>query len=318
MSTETYNIPSGEAYHIPALLPEAIRGLDIRPEGVYIDCTFGGGGHSRGILNALGPAGRLYGIDRDMDARANAPEDDRFAFVHSNFRYLSNWMEYHGEKEVDGILADLGVSFHHFDDGERGFSFRTDAPLDMRMNRDAGRTAADILSDYDEEQLATLFRTYTDLKHAGTLAKALVKARTDSPIDTTFRLAEVARRVIPPQKEKKDLAQVFQALRIEVNDEMGSLRGLLEESLRVLRPGGRLAVITYHSIEDRIVKNYFRSGNLTGEVEKDLFGRVSTPWKLITRTPIVPSEEEIERNPRSRSAKLRIGEKLGNDGKEKD
>lgn len=300
---------SSESYHIPALLPEAIEGLAIRPGGVYVDCTFGGGGHTRGILSALAESGRVYGFDRDKEALGNAPEDSRFTFVHSDFRYLSNWMDYHGEEGVDGILADLGVSFHHFDKAERGFSFRSDAPLDMRMNQSAGITAAELLEESDERRLADIFRTYTDLRQSGQLAKAIVTARDHSPILTTFELAEVARKVIPPQREKKELAQVFQALRIAVNDEMGSLRQMLEESLQVLKPGGRLAIITYHSIEDRIVKNFFRSGTLDGEVEKDLYGNVKTPWKLITRNPIVPSAEEVERNPRSRSAKLRIAEK---------
>lgn len=298
-----------DAYHIPALLPEAIEGLNINPSGIYVDVTFGGGGHSRGLLEVLGPDGKLFGFDRDIEASANVPDDSRFTFVHSDFRFLSNFLRYHGVKGVDGILADLGVSFHHFDSAERGFSFRADAPLDMRMNRQGGRTAADILASYSKEQLESLLRSYTDLKRTGFIASAIVKARESAPIDTTTRLVEAVKGTISPKSEKKDLAQVFQALRIEVNGEMESLGYLLRQSLKVLKPGGRLAVITYHSIEDRLVKNFFRSGNLEGKIEQDIFGNVRTPWKPITRNPIVPSETEIEENPRSRSAKLRIAEK---------
>lgn len=301
---------SEQTYHIPALLPEALDGLDIRPGGVYVDVTFGGGGHSRGILGRLGSEGRLYGFDRDLDARANVPDDPRFIFVHSNYRYLSNFLRYHGEDKVDGILADLGVSFHHFDDAERGFSFRGDAPLDMRMNRGGGITAAQIVADYDETALENIFRSYTDLKRPRAVAKAIVTARAKEPVDTTFRLADAVRPTLNPRQEKKDLAQVFQALRIETNGESTALRRFLESTPSLLRAGGRLAVITYHSIEDRMVKNFMRTGNMEGIEDKDFFGRVSTPWKLITRTPITPSEEEVERNPRARSAKLRVAEKL--------
>lgn len=297
-------------YHIPALFSESIEGLNILPSGIYIDATFGGGGHSRGILEKLGNDGKLYGFDRDKDAMANAPRDKKFTFVHSDFRYISNFLQYHGETHADGILADLGVSFHHFDSADRGFSFRTDSPLDMRMNQSGGETAADILESYDKEDLERLFRAYTDLKRPGQIASAIVKARETSPILTTGELVSAVSRCISHKSEKKDLAQVFQALRIEVNGEMESLTALLEQSLRVLRPGGRLAVITYHSIEDRMVKNFMRSGNVEGKIEQDLFGRVETPWKQITRSPIAPGEEEIERNPRSRSAKLRIAEKI--------
>ncbi|MDE6408876.1 MAG: 16S rRNA (cytosine(1402)-N(4))-methyltransferase RsmH [Muribaculaceae bacterium] len=297
-------------YHIPALFEEAIAGLDIKPGGVYVDVTFGGGGHSRGILSRLGPEGKLYGFDRDMDAFANVPDDSRFTFVHSNYRYLSNFLRFHGEEKVDGILADLGVSFHHFDSAERGFSFRNDAPLDMRMNRRGGITASEILATYDESQLTSLFRTYTDLKKPFALAKALVGARAKDPVTTTFRLADTVRPFLNPRQEKKDMAQVFQALRIEVNGEMEALKHFLQASAEKLREGGRLAVITYHSIEDRIVKNFIKTGNVEGIEEKDFFGKVSTPWKAITRSPIVPGDEEVERNPRSRSAKLRIAEKL--------
>ena len=301
---------SEEIYHIPALYEEALEGLAIRPGGVYVDVTFGGGGHSRGILSRLDSTGRLYGFDRDMDAYANVPEDYRFTFVHSNYRYLSNFLRYHGEEKVDGILADLGVSFHHFDSAERGFSFRTDAPLDMRMNRLGGRTAADILAEYSEADLTSMLRAYTDLKKPYAVAKGLVTARSKSPITTTFQLADAVRPLINPRQEKKDLAQVFQALRIEVNGEMEALKQFLKVSADRLKPGGRLVVITYHSIEDRIVKNFFKTGNVEGIEEKDFFGKVNTPWKAVTRSPIVASEEEVERNPRSRSAKLRVAEKI--------
>lgn len=299
---------TAETYHIPALLEETLNGLDIKPQGVYADVTFGGGGHSRAILGELGENGRLFGFDRDPDALGNAPDDSRFTFVHSNFRYIRNFMRYHGVSKLDGILADLGVSFHHFDDAGRGFSFRADAPLDMRMNRNAEITAALIAGEYSREQLEQMFRLYTDLKRPGAIADAIIKARDINPVDTTFRLADAVRPVLNPKAEKKDLAQVFQAFRIEVNGEMEALRRFLTATPQILRPGGRLAVITYHSIEDRIVKNFMKTGNIEGKEEKDFFGRVSTPWKLITRSPIVPSSEEIDRNPRSRSAKLRIAE----------
>lgn len=297
-----------QTYHIPALLSASIDGLNIKPGGTYVDVTFGGGGHSRAILRALGAEGHLYGFDRDTDALHNAPDDGRFTFVHSDFRYLSNFLQFHGEEKVDGILADLGVSFHHFDSAERGFSFRTDAPLDMRMNRNGGHTAAELINEYSKEDLERLLRAYTDLKRPAQIASAIIKSRESKPIETTGELVEAVRGTLNPRNEKKDLAQVFQALRIEVNGEMESLRRLLEQSLKVLKPGGRLAVITYHSIEDRIVKNFIRSGNPEGEMEKDLYGNVSTPWRAVTRSPIVPDEAEIEANPRSRSAKLRVAE----------
>lgn len=302
---------TSETYHIPALLPEVIKGLDIKPDGTYIDATFGGGGHSHAILARLGDNGRLFGFDRDMDAFDNAPDDPRFTFVHSDFRYISNFLHFYHAGKADGILADLGVSFHHFDDADRGFSFRTDAPLDMRMNRKAEKTAASVIAEASKEKLEEIFRLYTDLKRTGALAQAIIAAREAAPVETTFRLAEAVRKSINPRQEKKDLAQVFQALRIVVNDEMGALKTLLTQSLKVLKPGGRIAVITYHSIEDRLVKNFFRSGNFRGEMEKDFYGRAETPWIAVTRSPIVPSEEEIERNPRSRSAKLRIAQLKG-------
>lgn len=299
---------SEETYHIPALLSEAIAGLDIKPGGTYVDATFGGGGHSRAILGALGDDGRLLGFDRDLDALANAPDDPRFTFVHSDFRFIPNFLRFYGLDKADGILADLGVSFHHFDAAERGFSFRQDSPLDMRMNRLAPRTAADIIAGSDTDTLTGILRAYTDLKNPKGVAQAIVRERDRSPILTTFALAEAVRGTINPRQEKKDLAQVFQALRIEVNGEMDALRALLLNSLSTLRPGGRLAVITYHSIEDRMVKNFIRSGNMEGKVEKDIYGNAETPWTVVKPSPVVPSAEEQERNPRSRSAKLRIAE----------
>lgn len=297
-------------YHIPALLADTIKLLDIKLEGVYIDATFGGGGHSRAILAELGETGRLYSFDRDIEAYANRIDDDRFTFVHSNFRYIENFMRYYGEDKVDGILADLGVSFHHFDSAERGFSFRTDAPLDMRMNRNGGITAAGLLADASEDELKSLFRLYADLKRPGNVAKAIVAGRTKSPVETTFQLAEAVRPALDPKGAKKEMAQVFQSLRIAVNDEMGDLKRFLQSSLDVLKPGGRLAVLTYHSVEDRMVKNFMKTGNFDGTEDKDLFGRSSSPWKLVTRKPIEACAEEVERNPRSRSARLRVAEKI--------
>ncbi|MDE6143956.1 MAG: 16S rRNA (cytosine(1402)-N(4))-methyltransferase RsmH [Muribaculaceae bacterium] len=301
---------SEAVYHIPALLPEAINLLDIKASGTYIDATFGGGGHSRAIMAELGEDGHLYSFDRDMDAYANRIDDPRFTFVHSNFRFIENFMRHHGVESVDGILADLGVSFHHFDTAERGFSFRADSPLDMRMNRKADLTAADIIAEASEHELKNIFNAYADLKRPGNVAKAIIKARDTEPITTTSRLAEAVRQAIDPRQEKKELAQVFQALRIRTNDEMGDLRRFLEASLRVLKPGGRLAILTYHSVEDRMVKNFMKTGNIDGIEQKDFFGKVSTPWKLITRKPIEPSPQEIEVNPRSRSAKLRVAERM--------
>lgn len=297
-----------EIYHIPALLTESIDALNINACGSYVDATFGGGGHSRAILQRLGPAGHLYGFDRDIDALQNAPDDSRFTFVHSDYRFIPNFLHYYGCDKVDGILADLGVSFHHFDSGERGFSFREDAPLDMRMNQKGERTAARIIAEASPEKLESIFRAYTDLKRPRILVNAIVKARSVSPILTTAQLTDALTPALNPRNLKKDLAQAFQALRIETNDELHSLQRLLLNSLSVLKPVGRLAIITYHSIEDRMVKNFFRSGNLEGKVAQDFYGRVLTPWKLITRNPVVPSEQEIELNPRSRSAKLRVAE----------
>lgn len=301
---------SEQVYHIPALLPETLDALDIKSNGIYVDATFGGGGHSRAIVEQLDSNGHLYSFDQDEDAVKRAFEDPRFTIVYSNFRFLSNFLRYYNVDGVDGILADLGVSFHHFDDKDRGFSFRFEGPLDMRMNQKAKQTAAWILANYNEEQLANIFYLYGELKSARKIASAIVKARNISPIDTIERLLEVTRPLINPRQEKKELAMLFQALRIEVNGEINVLKKFLQQSLNALKPGGRLVIITYHSLEDRLVKNFMRSGNLTGEMEKDFFGRNLSPFKLLTSKPIVPSDEEIERNPRSRSAKLRIAQKL--------
>lgn len=296
------------AYHIPALLPEAINLLDIKPNGIYIDATFGGGGHSRAIMQRLGSGGKLFSFDRDIDAFSNRIDDDRFTFVHSNFRYIENFMRYHGVEKADGILADLGVSFHHFDSPERGFSFRADSPLDMRMNRKATLTAADIVAGATVRELTSILNAYADLKRPAGVAKALAEAREEAPVTTTFRLADAVRPALDPRQEKKELAQVFQALRIATNDEMGDLRRLLEASARVLKPGGRLAVLTYHSVEDRLVKNFMKTGNADGIEQKDFFGRATSPWKQVTRKPVEPSPSEVESNPRSRSAKLRVAQ----------
>lgn len=290
------------------MLPECLAGLDIKPGGTYIDATFGGGGHSRAIVESLDDDGHLYSFDQDMDAYANRIDSPRFTFVHSNFRYIYNFMRYYGALPADGIMADLGVSFHHFDTPERGFSFRADAPLDMRMNREASLTAREVLNTYTDERLAAILRTYGDLKRPGPVVKAILNARASAEIDTTSRLLEVIAPVINPRQEKKELAQVFQALRIEVNGEMQALADFLNATRRVLRPGGRLVVLTYHSLEDRMVKNFIRTGNVEGEVQKDFYGRNLCPWKAIGKQPQVPSPEEVERNPRSRSARLRVAE----------
>lgn len=297
-------------YHVPVMLPECLEGLAIHPDGCYVDVTFGGGGHSREILKRLGEAGRLYGFDQDADAERNIPDDPRFVFVQGNFRYLRNFMHYYGEiGAVEGLLADLGVSSHHFDDRERGFSFRFDGSLDMRMNRRGGQTAADILNNYPEERLADLFYLYGELKTARKLAAAIVRSREARPIGTVEELLELVKPWSGRDKEKKFLAQVFQALRIEVNDELGALKEMLRQTLTVLKPGGRLVVITYHSLEDRLVKNFLKTGNFEGKVEQDFFGNVASPFRLLNSKVTVPSEEEIARNPRSRSAKLRIAER---------
>ena len=300
---------STTSYHIPALLTETINGLNIKEDGVYVDVTFGGGGHSRAILDKLGPKGRLLGMDQDLDAWGNRLDDSRFTFVHSNFSFLKNFVRYYGIDGVDGLLADLGVSFHHFDASERGFSFRHNSVLDMRMNTKSKLDARTVLATYSEEELANVLYLYGELKQSRRMASAIVKARQAGEISTTGQLVEIIGPYIKRSQEKKELAQVFQALRIEVNHEIDALKRLLEQSLEVLKPGGRLVVITYHSLEDRLVKNFMRSGNLEGKIEKDFYGRVSTPWKLINNKVIIASDEEVERNPRSRSAKLRIAEK---------
>lgn len=297
------------AYHIPVLLQASVDGLTIRPTGTYVDVTFGGGGHSRAILSQL-TTGRLLGFDQDQDAIANSPQDPRFTFVHGNFRYLKNFLRYYGVNQVDGILADLGVSSHHFDVAERGFSFRfDDVDLDMRMNREAGVTAADVLNTWSEERLCTLFKDYGELRDARRLAKALVAARSGRPFDTVASLLEVIKPFFQRDREKKELAKFFQALRMEVNQEMAALESLLQQSLDALKPGGRLVVITYHSLEDRLVKRFMRTGNLEGRVVQDFYGHIQTPFELINNKVIVPDEAEQRDNPRSRSAKLRIAEK---------
>lgn len=299
-----------EVYHIPALLTPTIQGLDIKPNGIYVDATFGGGGHSRAIISELSEQGHLYSFDQDADARANAIDDPRFTFVYGNFRFLRNFLRYYGVNAVDGILADLGVSFHHFDDPERGFSFRNDGPLDMRMNRNSSKSASQVVNNYTEEQLADMFYLYGELKNSRKFASAIVKARNNAPIETTEQLLAAVAPLINPRKEKKELAQVFQALRIVVNNEIDALREFLTQSLDTLKPGGRLAVITYHSLEDRLVKNFMRTGNLEGKEARDFYGRNLSPFKLMTGKPITADDAEIENNPRSRSAKLRIAEKL--------
>jgi 16S rRNA (cytosine1402-N4)-methyltransferase len=297
-------------YHIPALLNECIEGLNINPEGIYVDATFGGGGHSRAIVNNLGDKGHLYSFDQDQDAIANAIDDPRFTFVYSNFAYITNFMRFHGVKHADGILADLGVSFHHFDESDRGFSFRFDGTLDMRMNQRGGKDARWILANYSEEQLAQIFYLYGELKTSRKIANAIVKSRNNKTINTTGELLDIIKPFIKPAQEKKELAQVFQALRIEVNNEIDVLKSFLNQTIKVLKPGGRIVILTYHSLEDRLVKNFFKSGNIEGKVEKDFFGKVNSPFRLINNKVIVASEEEVARNPRARSAKLRIAEKI--------
>lgn len=302
---------STQTYHVPVLLQESIGGLAIHEGGVYVDVTFGGGGHSREILRQLHGTGHLYSFDQDADAEANigTEAEDNFTFVRSNFRYLKNWMRYYGVDHIDGLLADLGVSSHHFDDEERGFSFRFDAPLDMRMNKRDGLTAADLLRDYSEEQLADVLYLYGEFRQSRRMAAAIVKARQQKSITTTIELANVVAPLVNKSREKKEMARLFQALRIEVNHEMDALRELLAAATDVLGEGGRLSIITYHSLEDRLVKNVMRSGNAEGKVVKDFFGKAETPYRLVNNKVIVPTAEEQERNPRSRSAKLRIAER---------
>lgn len=300
---------TAETYHVSVLLKESVDGLDIQPDGVYVDVTFGGGGHSREILRRLGPHGRLFGFDQDQDAEKNIVDDDRFTFVRSNFRYVRQWMRYYGVSQIDGLIADLGVSSHHFDDATRGFSFRFDSPLDMRMNRRAQLTAADVVNNYPEAQLADVLRLYGELKQARRIAATLVKARELKPILTTGQLLQATEQLFAREREKKEVTKLFQALRIEVNREMEALREMLLGACHLLKPGGRLSVITYHSLEDRIVKNVMRAGNADGRVEQDFFGRVQSPLRLVNNKVIVPDETELQANPRSRSAKLRIAER---------
>ena len=330
-----------EIYHIPAMLRETIQGLNIQPDGLYVDVTFGGGGHSRAILEAAYPQplpkgkglkserqegkGKLYSFDQDLDALRNAEQsgmqnNEQWQFVHSNFRYLRNFMEYYGVEQIDGLLGDLGVSFHHFDCPERGFSFRFSAPLDMRMNQTGGKTAADILNTYTEEDLARALYIYGEMNNSRQIAKKIVKARGQKAIERTEDLVDLAigngrwaigenGEINIPAGAKKDLAKLFQALRIEVNDEMGALREMLLAAKDLLKPGGRIAILTYHSLEDRIVKNFLRSGNLEGKIEKDFYGNILSPFKVLEKG-LTASEEEVERNPRARSAKLRVAEKV--------
>lgn len=313
-------VKKAETYHVPVLLKESVDGLNIQSGGVYVDVTFGGGGHSSEILSRLDEQAHLYSFDQDADAEQNVMrsevgaerrfvDDPRFTFVRSNFRYLKNWMRYYGVESIDGLLADLGVSSHHFDDESRGFSFRFDAQLDMRMNKRAGKTAADIVNDYDEEALANLFYLYGEIKQSRRLAAAIVKARSQQRIATTQDLLGILEPIFKREREKKDLAKVFQALRIEVNHEMDALKEMLKSATELLKPGGRLSVITYHSLEDRIVKNIMKTGNVEGKRIQDFYGRIETPFILINNKVIVPSENEQQENPRSRSAKLRIAEK---------
>lgn len=313
-------IKTAETYHVPVLLNESIEGLNIHPNGIYVDVTFGGGGHSREILSRLKEGCSLYSFDQDADAELNISkmglsndQTDRFTFVRSNFRYLKNWMRYYNIDHIDGLLADLGVSSHHFDDETRGFSFRFDAPLDMRMNKRSGRTAADILNEEDEEKLANILYLYGEIKQSRRIASAIVKARAQLEFKSTNELLTIVEPFFSHAREKKDMAKMFQALRIEVNHEMDALREMLLAATDLLSPGGRLSVITYHSLEDRMVKNIMKSGNIEGKVKQDFYGKRETPFKLINNKVITASNAEQEQNPRSRSAKLRIAEKKAND-----
>ncbi len=302
-------VTTAKTYHIPVLMKDSVDGLNIGSAGIYVDVTFGGGGHSREILSRLDADGHLYCFDQDADAEKNIINDNRLTFVRSNFRYLKNWMRYYGVDHIDGLLADLGVSSHHFDDESRGFSFRFDAPLDMRMNKRDGTTAADVVNTYDEERLADIFYLYGELKNSRKIAAALVKARAAHKIETTQDFIGAVESLFRREREKKDMAKLFQALRIEVNNEMTALKEMLRSATELLRPGGRLSVITYHSLEDRIVKNVMKTGNPEGKMKQDFFGRIETPFTLINNKVITPDDEELANNPRSRSAKLRIAEK---------
>lgn len=296
-------------YHTPVMLQAVMEGLKISPDGVYTDLTFGGGGHSRELLKHLSPQGHLYGFDQDTDTLAGVPDDVRFTFVHSNFRYVEQWMRYYDVDGLDGILADLGVSSHHLDDATRGFTFRQDAPLDMRMNQQARLSAQHVVNEYSEEQLATIMRLYGELKQSRQLAAAIVRARSTAPVKTTGQLAEIVAPFTDRSREKKDLARVFQALRIEVNGEMKALQQMLEAAPRLLRPGGRLVILTYHSLEDRMVKNVMRSGNIEGRTTQDVYGNVYAAMRPVGKMQIPTNQEQAE-NPRSRSAKLRIAERI--------
>lgn len=296
-------------YHNPVLLKETVDGLNIKPDGVYVDVTFGGGGHSREIMKRLGPSGRLFGFDQDEDAQANVIDDERFVLIPENFRFIKRFLRFHGVKEVDGILADLGVSSHQFDVAERGFSTRFDAELDMRMNQKGELNAFTVVNEYDEAQLKKMFFDYGELKNAGALAYTIVNARKEKPIKNNEQLKQVLAKFLPAHKSNKILAQIYQAIRIEVNEEIDVLKEFLQQSLEVLKPGGRLSVISYHSLEDRLVKRYMRNGMFEGEPERDMFGRFEVPFKIIEKL-VVPTEEEIAVNNRARSAKLRVAEKI--------
>ena len=296
-------------YHNPVLLKESVDGLDIQPDGIYVDVTFGGGGHSREILSRLGSKGRLYAFDQDEDALANSIDDERFVLINENFRFIKRFLRFHNIKSVDGILADLGVSSHQFDTGDRGFSIRESAPLDMRMNQQSGKSAHHVVNEYEEHELIRIFRNYGELKNARSIASEIIRKRADGVIETTGDLMHMLKRFAPKFKDHKFYAQVFQAIRIEVNQELQVLEDMLTQAADVLAPGGRLVVISYHSLEDRPVKNFMKRGSFSGEIEKDFFGNVQKPLTEIVRHPIVSSDEENERNPRARSAKLRIAEK---------
>ncbi len=296
-------------YHQPVLLKECLDGLRIKPDGVYVDVTFGGGGHSKAILQQLSPKGKLFAFDQDKDAANNLPKDDRLTFIPQNFMYMKNFLRMYEANKVDGILADLGVSSHQFDIADRGFSIRFEAELDMRMNQASKKTAATVLNEYDENQLKQIFRSYGEVDNAYKLVKLITDARITQPITNTEQLKNIIAPCTPTFKDHQYLAKVFQALRIEVNDEMDVLKEMLKQSLEVLSVGGRLVVMSYHSLEDRLVKNFIKSGNFEGEAIKDFFGNIDRPFEMITRKPVTPSEAEIERNSRSRSAKLRVAEK---------
>ena len=296
-------------YHVPVLLNESIEALDINPDGIYVDVTFGGGGHSRAILEKLSTRGHLFSFDQDLDAMKNAFQDDRFTFVRSNFMYLKNFLKYYGVEKIDGLLADLGVSSHHFDDEERGFSFRFNAPLDMRMNKSTSVSAADVLNTYPESKLTNIFSLYGELSNAKKIAHTIVQKRNDNPIVDTNQLLDIVKPYFMREREKKDLAKLFQALRIEVNNEMLVLRKMLNQTAEVMNSNGKLVVITYHSLDDRIVKNFIKSGNCEGDIQKDFYGNIISPFKALNNKVITPSEIEMNANPRSRSAKMRVAVK---------